>query len=662
MHGVSATLRHSARWIAPALLGLALHACKQHKPPTADQHVAEGYRLLLGDPEKALKQFQQAKNPAASDVLLGQSLAYEQLRDYARAEQTLQKVLKTGDCPQAALALVRVQTMLGKHDEARRGIDGIVHKTPSSLPALLVEACLAGSDQRATAALGHLDGWQPPAGDAGARPIPAEYHLARTILLARLGEPEQAKAAKAAGDKANVSHSAVAMRLATLAVGAGERTLAVLLLEHLARKHRDQQLLRKVSTLGHLLGAHQVTEEALRHLPRNAPALVRLRALHEAAINKPSAAWSLRSALAVTKQPEEATRLRLLLADALARVSRIDEAKAELNKVLEADSKHVNAQLRLARLELGEKKADAAVARLKPLALAGASPAAHELLGLAYTSAGQPENAKQEFEEVLRQVPTDRRALSGLVSLAIRAGDKKTAVALVQRQIDAAPKDVGLRLLLDGVLRRVGQDKLAETALSEAIASMPAEERLWSALARSLRTRKAEDEALKALQEAERKNPKSLVIAAELAAQLTRMGQGKAALPYYERVLRFASEDPIVLNNAAMLYADVVGDGAKAVELAEHAHQLAPSRSEVTDTLAWALYTRKGKDDMKRARNLLESVQAPDRNATGKYHLGMVLIATGDPVRGTQLLREALALPGEFPEAEAARRALAQRH
>jgi Flp pilus assembly protein TadD len=282
------------------------------------------------------------------------------------------------------------------------------------------------------------------------------------------------------------------------------------------------------------------------------------------------------------------------------------------------------------------------------------------MLAMAYEAAGELDSAKRAYEEVLRQAPTHHQALSNLASLVARIGKKGDGVQRIRQQVKAVPKDVGLRLLLAKVLARLGDTGQAEAALREATAVAPTEPRLWIALARSQRGRTADEEALKTLRDAERKNPDSLAIGAELAAQLTRMGRGKAALPYYERVLRFATEEPALLNNAAMLYADAVGDGAKAVELAERAHQLAPQQVEVTDTLAWALYKRGSKGDLQRARRLLESISVLNSSATGKYHFGLVLIACGEKRRGRRLLREALDLTGEFPEAEHARKVLGE--
>ncbi len=636
---------------------LALGCGKHHEELPPDAHVDEGYRLLLRSPDEALRQFQQARDPADPQALLGQGLAYEKLRDYAKAEEILSKACQAGEDPKAELALVRVQTMLGKQAEARRGIDRVVQKTPTSLPALLVQVCLANSDSRAKASLRNLDAWgKKPTGDNGV--VPAEYHLARVSLLSRLREPEQARKAKAAADEAKLRHPAVGVMLATLAFRAGERRFAVLLLEHLVKNHHDRPVLQEVAVLSHQLGAHELTEQALKYLPGTDPAILRLTALHEAAMHKPSASASLRAAMAVTKQPKEVDGLRLLLAEALVREHRPKEARVELEKLIKKAPKSVPAQLQMASLERSGGDAAAAIKRLRPLASANAPPAVYESLALAYQSAGQIDDAKKAFERVLDRVPTHHLALSQLVALVMQSESQNAGIERVEKQIGSVPKDVGLRLMLANVLSHVGQQAQAEAALREAVAAMPTEVRLWAALAQRQRARQADEEVLKTLQEAERRNPESLLIAAHLAAQLTRMDRGKAALPYYERVLRFASEDALLLNNAAMLYADVVGDGEKAVDLAERAHRLAPLRPELTDTLAWALYKRGGKGDIKRARELLESVQRQNRSATGIYHMGMVMIAAGDKERGRQLLQDALALPGEFPEFDEARKAL----
>jgi tetratricopeptide (TPR) repeat protein len=188
---------------------------------------------------------------------------------------------------------------------------------------------------------------------------------------------------------------------------------------------------------------------------------------------------------------------------------------------------------------------------------------------------------------------------------------------------------------------------------------LPDEPHLWIALAgEQQQHRDGKAKALATLKEAESNNLGSVSIAAAIATLYTQMGNPEQALTYYDKVLKFVQGNVAALNNQAMLYADDLNAPDKAVALAEQAHRLASSHPAVIDTLGWALYRRAGKGDIARARVLLESVRNTLTSPTSKYHLGVVLIASGAPEAGKQLLRTALAMSDDFAEAAAAQQAL----
>ena len=634
--------------------------CKSKSAPAAppDQHVREGQRLLYSNPAAALSAFLQAENPKNPSAVLGQGQAYEELHDYAHAEQTL---AKGGDVPEIKLALVRVQILLGKLKEARENIDALLSKPSGDLNPILIETCLANDAARAKRAREHLDAWHTERSKPGTSTVfGAEYFLAQAAVLVVLAEPEAGRAAKSDAAKAVFRDEANAAVLASLAAKGDQVPYAHFLLEQLASKYRTPAVLRQVALTAYQIGAFDISGQALSWIKQeNGPDLVRLRALQEAATNGPKSVELLRQALAVSTDKAQETELRLLLGNALLRDHQNADARAELDKIASVEPSNQGAQLQLARLDLIENKAAAAVARLEPLAQPDtAAGPVRELLASAYVGAKQPAKAFEQLDLVLKQTPNNAHALETLIALDLHDGKKDVAIDRLKKQIELVPNDPELRLLQTKVLRQVGLEKEAETALAASVAALPKATRLCVALSRFEQARKANDEAQKTLHDCERVNPESLQVLAEIAVLYTRMNDGKAALPYYEKVLRFAADDPLLLNNAAMIFADELNDGAKAVPLAEHAHTLAPNSQDVTDTYAWSLYKRGGKPDLVLARTLLEGLPLSKTNPTVKYHLGMVLLAI-EPALGKKALTEALALSADFPEASAARQALA---
>jgi tetratricopeptide (TPR) repeat protein len=258
----------------------------------------------------------------------------------------------------------------------------------------------------------------------------------------------------------------------------------------------------------------------------------------------------------------------------------------------------------------------------------------------------------------MRRSPADHRALSGLVTLEIRQKHSKPAIALIEKALRDDPKNPDLWLLLSGTLHKIGSGRDAEAAaLRRAVEALPNEPRLWLALATGPQDNDSKA-ALATLEQAEKLNPDSLALPVAIAALHGKMGQPKLAVAAYEKVLRFAENELGALNNTAMIYADDLNDPDKAVAFAERAYKVDSSHPAVIDTLGWALYRRGAKGDLARSRTLLESIKDKLTSPTSKYHLGVVLIASGAAPAGKQLLRAALATSKDFPEAAAAEKAL----
>ncbi len=644
-------------------LGLGASACQKAPPP--DAHLGEAARLLQSDPRRALTELDQAREPASGPAELLRGLAYEGLQDYARAEQSLEKAGAQLPDPAVRLALVRVRVMLGKLEEARRGIDEVGGSLATDFGAVLLEALLANDEPRARASLQRLDAWGTSTSpDAGARSVPAELHFARATLLAGLGEPDRARAARQEAERASLESERTALALVALAVRAGRRDLAALLLGRLAKEVHAPQPLAQCAALSHSLGANELTGRFLALLPDRPDdtAILRIRAEHQFLTGAPAAMSTLERALKVTKDQRspEYARLQLMLAESLVRKGDRARARTELQRLQQLQPGSLATVLTLARLDLVEGQSRAAVARLTPLAKAGAPAAVYELLGAAALEAKDLPAATAHLEAALRLEPGNLRTLSTLVELDEKAGGRAAAAKRVRAEVAKAPKHAELWLMLARLTDDPQKPAEVEGVLRQALASVPGDVRLWSALRAVQERRGARDEALATLREAEQKNPRSAAVLAEVASFLARTGDAKQAVTYYERVLRLAEGDVVTLNNTAMLYAEELGDPAKAVELAERAHRLAPDQPAVTDTLAWALFRRGAKGDLERSRKLLQPIAAGSSSATVQYHLGALLLAAGDVEQGKRHLREALALPGEFPAAAAARQALAE--
>lgn len=640
-------------------LVVASAGCEKKAPP--DPHLERGYALLRSDPKAALQEFEQARDAEAPQALLGRALSFEGMRRYAEAEKVLERTRATSEDPAVLLALARVQLMVGKPDAARRTIDQVVAKNGSDLSALLLETCLAEDEARARAALARLDAWRPePSEPPSERPPPAEYHLARASLSTQLGKLLEGQEAVAAAKRSSLSDPSEALSLAVLATASGRGDLTTTLLGMLLTGTKSWEQLLQVAELAHRLGQHDVTRKALLSLSGDAPALLRLRAAHDIATQAPGALASIRRALDANQAPAARIELRLALAEALLRSGKLADARKETEALLADNPSTPGAPLLLARIDLADGRADAALARVEPLLAGTAAPGTREIAALAHVAAGRPQAARPLVLALLEKDAQQHLAARLFVAIELEAGRTKEAVDALTDLVRRAPRDVTLRLLWIGLLRKVETPSHVLQALTDSVAKLPEQPRLWLELSRYHHEQKQDDAALAVLQQARQRNPRDLLIAASLAAALTSRGRHGEAAPLYTTLLEHAEGDVVALNNLAMFHVDQLDDAKRGVELAEKAHRLAPLEPAIADTLGWALYRRGTPEDLKRAELLLESARSKLTSSTSKYHLGATLIAVGKVETGKQLLRQALASTREFPEAEDARRLLGQ--
>lgn len=96
-------------------------------------------------------------------------------------------------------------------------------------------------------------------------------------------------------------------------------------------------------------------------------------------------------------------------------------------------------------------------------------------------------------------------------------------------------------------------------------------------------------------------------------------GDIQAATDHYEKALQYKSEQPLALNNLAMLYADQQGKEGRALEMAVRACALWPGNPAVLDTLGYTLLKNKRGDD---ALKVLERAKkmSPDNADIEKHY------------------------------------------
>ena len=133
-----------------------------------------------------------------------------------------------------------------------------------------------------------------------------------------------------------------------------------------------------------------------------------------------------------------------------------------------------------------------------------------------------------------------------------------------------------------------------------------------------------------------------------LGTALAESGKFREAMTEYEEVIRDIPDSLYARNNLAYLLLEYgrAGDVARAGDLAAYANKKQPANPDFQDTFAWAMYK---KDDLERARQLLEVAVVTSTQADPFYHLAVVLNEQGNPEAARQPVEEALRRLYEIP-------------
>jgi tetratricopeptide (TPR) repeat protein len=152
------------------------------------------------------------------------------------------------------------------------------------------------------------------------------------------------------------------------------------------------------------------------------------------------------------------------------------------------------------------------------------------------------------------------------------------------------------------------------------------------------------------------KNDKNVGAHALLGMVLNSQGKLDGANKEYRKVLTLSPKHPLAANNLASNLADGGGNLDEALKFAQIAREAAPEDPSVGDTLGWVYY-RKGLVDA--AYPLIADAAGKlKKNASIRYHHGMVLAKRGKNKEAAAELKAALSLDPKFPGADESKKTL----
>jgi Tfp pilus assembly protein PilF len=371
-----------------------------------------------------------------------------------------------------------------------------------------------------------------------------------------------------------------------------------------------------------------------------------------------------------------------------------EEARRELEKVVELSPHAAVAQAQLARVALSEGDAARALsaaekaAEIAPrdptvtVALARSLRAQGDLaraqrelatqigrepnvaalrseLGWVLLERRDVAGARQSFEQALRLDSNATDARAGLVSADLTEGKKAQAQAQVDKWLAASPNDVTLKILAARTAMVSGRSDDGERLLRDVVTADPARLEAYDLLGRLYVSRGDMDRAMAEYRALANRSSSSAAGPRTMVGMINEArGRRDAAVEEYEQVLAANPRAGVAANNLAWIRAEE-GRLDEAVRLANVATDVMRDRPEPYDTLGW-IYYQQGQPA--RALSAFERAlsHAPD-NPTYHYHLGLTYLKLGDAARARAALNRAIELKPDSAPAADARKVLHER-
>jgi tetratricopeptide (TPR) repeat protein len=326
----------------------------------------------------------------------------------------------------------------------------------------------------------------------------------------------------------------------------------------------------------------------------------------------------------VTKNAPDSGMAWYQLGLTYAALQRYADAKPAFVKAIEIDPKSILFRLALGDTMLAAHEPGAALAVFQEITRSDAAGLpAYDGIAQAYVALERPTDAEVTYRDAVARFGKDPQVYARLGAMLVQHGKYEEALKVLGEGSQLAPDDPNL---------------LGNTALAQ-----------WRAghLADGVATARR-------LVDSQRGNMNAKLL---LGTLLDANGDKAQEIALYREVLAENPNNAQALNNLASSLTDT-GEVKAAVPLARQAMTLWPDNADVTDTLGWALL-KSGQTT--EALTMLKTASAlRPRDALLMYHLAVAEKEAGDPQAARATLVNALAMPGEFKEAPAARALLGE--
>ena len=397
---------------------------------------------------------------------------------------------------------------------------------------------------------------------------------------------------------------------------------------------------------GNTAAAEQRYRKVLSYEEGNLTALLKLAALADRNGKADEAETWLKKARAQHPQSVEAA---VLLAEHYQRQNKISQALDVVRGVAATNPRNAAVLQKLAQLQIQAGEYKNASSTVKTLIEIQPKSPQHLFL-LAVTQLEQKDNAaaRSTLEKALAlqgDYPQAQMAL-GRLEIAEKHFDAALAIAdtLQKNHPDGA---YGYELKGD-VLAERDEAKPAIDAYALAYSKTPSASLAQKLFHSRMKTGET-DSAYAALKQWLADHPEDTAMRMRLASELQSAGHDQQAIEQYLKLLEKDADNTSALNNIAWLY-QVTGKPGEARRYAEQAHDLAPDKPEITDTLGWILVqngeTNRGLVLLQEAR--VKAPHIPDI----QYHLAFALNQAGRSAEASKELDRLLKSRQTFSDKE----------
>ena len=324
-----------------------------------------------------------------------------------------------------------------------------------------------------------------------------------------------------------------------------------------------------------------------------------------------------------------------------------NQAKKAAAIALKLDPSNFRAAIITTSAFIGEENYDEAKMWLEEMN--NRVPSNLEVLGnlaIANLRSGDNESGISILEEILKISPGNNRAVLLLLALKY-SDDLSKAEQFIRKQIEDAPENSGLRVLLGDFLLRKDLDEEALAEYEKAIELNPDNIKAYTNSARLLNRFNRTEQAKARFQQMIDQNNNWIQGYMGLAAIEEASDNFGEAMQHYRKVLEIEPNFAPAANNLAWLLAqDSTNDLAEALKMAMLAKKDAPDSPHVSDTLGWVYYQR-GSYSLAIAQFKEARAKLPNDPTIG-YHLALALNRDGQKTQAMQVLEDLIKNSDDF--------------